>query len=104
VKALPSRASAQWFSERGNRGIESAQKEAARMGKGVGREAQLLFDHLAKTYSLQWQGKDIVSELGILIKSPYGAESCSGNDTEALDRFKKLVTTINDKIKSGEIA
>lgn len=68
------------------------------MGKGVTAEAQILFDHLYKTYRCKWRGKDIITELGITIRPPYTAESCSGKDSAALHRFKKLVESVNARI------
>jgi len=78
-------------------GLDKAAKVEQRTGKGVSDQAQRLFNALDKTYSLRWDGPNIVSELGIVIKPPYTADSCTGKDAAALSRFKKIVESINQR-------
>mmetsp|Transcript_40360 Transcript_40360/g.65001 ORF Transcript_40360/g.65001 Transcript_40360/m.65001 type:complete len:126 (+) Transcript_40360:256-633(+) len=84
-------------------GLRKAQKEINRIGKGVTPEAQILFDTLDKTYRLKWRGKDMITELGIVISPPYTPESCTGRDQAALHRMKQIVDMINRRIKNGEL-
>ncbi|GBG25390.1 Protein LSM12-like [Hondaea fermentalgiana] len=102
VEAIPA-LTADFVNRRSRQGLERAAKDAQRMGTGVTEEAQLLFNALDKTYNLRWEGPNIVSELGIIIKPPYTADACDGKDAAALNRFKKIVQSINQRIRNKEI-
>jgi len=85
-------------------GLQRGKRDFDRIGKDVSPQAQLLFNSLDKTYRLRWESKDIrINELGIVIKSPYNPENCSGKDLAALERIKLLVAKINERIRSGEL-
>ena len=76
----------------------------ARRGKGVGPEAQAMFDALYRTLPVEWHGKDIVVSSSVIVGAPYGPDDCrlanrSGN-AQALARVKKVVREIDSSLRS----
>ncbi|KAJ9664809.1 hypothetical protein H2201_005030 [Coniosporium apollinis] len=51
------------------------EKEAMR-GRGVGREAQEMFDALAKIYPARWDNSTIIVNDAVMIDKPYTPEAC----------------------------
>ncbi|KAI8349638.1 anticodon-binding domain-containing protein [Choanephora cucurbitarum] len=72
----------------------------AKMGVGVTKEAQDIFNALSKTLPCRWSKDTIVVMDEILISPPYGVEDCKANATSAplLARVKKVVSARNMKI------
>ncbi|KAF2012121.1 hypothetical protein BU24DRAFT_270165 [Aaosphaeria arxii CBS 175.79] len=52
--------------------IREMKKKDAQKGKGVTKEAQELFDYIARTLPLRWAGTQIVVNEASLIDAPYG--------------------------------
>jgi hypothetical protein len=78
--------------------ILQAQEEANKIGIGVTKEAQEIFNALSKTLPCNWQ-KDIIVVLNeVYIKSPYNIEDCYGNDINTLERVKKVLEGERKKI------
>lgn len=77
-------------------------KEAeARKGKGVGKEAQDIFDAMARTLPTRWDGTNIIVLDAILIGSPYRPEDCkagAGVQAGVLGRVKKVLEIERKKL------
>lgn len=71
--------------------VAAAEADALRIGVGVTREAQVLFDALAKTLPCRWKDKSIVVLDDVTISEPYRPESCAGGNPTALTRVQKVV-------------
>lgn len=72
------------------------QRCAEQIGAGVPREAQLLFNGLAKTMQCVWQGRDIVVDSqrtcgGVKIAEPYTVDTVSGQNAQLVSRVKKVL-------------
>lgn len=61
--------------QRVERAVAEDRKMRARVGKDVSEEAQRLFDALAKTLPVRWDGSRIVVMDEVLITAPYGVEN-----------------------------
>ena len=75
--------------------IARLKAEEARKGKGVGREAQEIFDRISRTLPTRWEGKDIIVSDAVVIEAPYRPEDCragTGAAKESLNRVKKVVS------------
>ncbi|MCJ1473402.1 hypothetical protein MMC13_002053 [Lambiella insularis] len=74
--------------------IARLKAEEARKGKGVTRDAQEIFDRIARTMPTRWDDKDIVVNENVVIQAPYRPEDCraeSGASKESLNRVKKVL-------------
>ncbi|OBZ81577.1 Protein LSM12 B [Choanephora cucurbitarum] len=71
----------------------------AKMGVGVTKEAQDIFNALSKTLPCRWSKDTIVVMDEILISPPYGVEDCKANATSAplLARVKKVINKQLDR-------
>lgn len=65
--------------------------ESERIGIGVTKEAQQIFNALSKTYPCHWQNQNIVVFNEVVISSPYTIDNCNGGDSMMLERIKKVV-------------
>ncbi|KAI8328661.1 anticodon-binding domain-containing protein, partial [Blakeslea trispora] len=67
--------------------------QVAKMGVGVSKEAQDIFNALSKTLPCRWSKDAIVVMDEILIAPPYGVEDCKANANSAalLARVKKVL-------------
>jgi len=68
--------------------LRGLREEAARIGVGVTKEAQEIFNALSKTLPCRWNKDTIMVFDEVSIKSPYGVENCYGSDPIVLDRVK----------------
>jgi len=64
--------------------IRKLQVQESRRGpKGTSKEDQDLFDALARTYPIRWEGSNMVVSDSVVIKPPYSVESCGTLSAEA---------------------
>lgn len=83
------------LSARADAAVARLKEAEARKGKGVGKEAQDIFDALAKSLPARWDGTNMVINDAVVIVAPYRAEDCrvgQGQPKEMLARVKKIVS------------
>ncbi|KAI9287041.1 anticodon-binding domain-containing protein [Umbelopsis sp. AD052] len=73
--------------------IKLASQQAARIGVGVSKDAQAIFDALSKTLPCRWAKDSIVVMDEVIISPPYNEENCRANpsSTASLARVKKVL-------------
>ncbi|CAO3622763.1 unnamed protein product [Cunninghamella blakesleeana] len=73
--------------------VKSVRQQNAKLGVGVTREAQDIFDALTKTLPCRWAGDKIIVLDEVVISSPYGVENCKANTSSegSLARVKKVL-------------
>ncbi|KAG2188987.1 hypothetical protein INT44_004129 [Umbelopsis vinacea] len=73
--------------------IKLASQQAARIGVGVSKDAQAIFDALSKTLPCRWAKDSIVVMDEVIISPPYNEENCRANpsSTASLTRVKKVL-------------
>ncbi|KAI9274287.1 anticodon-binding domain-containing protein [Phascolomyces articulosus] len=81
------------LSQRESSGVKHMRQRVAKMGVGVTKEAQDIFDALSKTLPCRWSNDTIVVLDEVLIQAPYGIENCKANASSAasLARVKKVL-------------
>ncbi|KDD73505.1 hypothetical protein H632_c2110p0 [Helicosporidium sp. ATCC 50920] len=80
------------------RAIQLAEKEAAKIGVGVSKRAQQVFDSISKTLPAVWDNKNIIVVDEIVVEHPYTAASCkalhsSPTSERALHRVQLVLTS-----------
>lgn len=81
--------------DRLRKAVLAEKKKEERVGKGVTKEAQVVFDGILRTgLPTRWVGKDIMVMDSVLVTSPYGSQNCKSVDknNQALARVKKVVS------------
>lgn len=94
IQALDARA----LKQREAKAVGEALDREARRGKGVTREAQDIFDAFSRTMPAHWHGQNIVVAETVTIAPPYRVDDCRPlveGDTAALDRVRKVVSTLS---------
>ncbi|KAA8902914.1 anticodon-binding domain-containing protein, partial [Sphaerosporella brunnea] len=76
-------------------------KRLARIGKGVTKEGQDIFDALSRTMPCRWAEKQIVVLETVIIAEPYGISDVKGNDQKAVKRVKQVLEGERRKLESG---
>jgi len=71
--------------------LRQLQEEANRIGEGVTREAQEIFNALAKTLPCRWRREAIIVFDDVVISPPYTGDKCTGRDPVTLDRVKLVL-------------
>ncbi|KAJ3373660.1 hypothetical protein GGF31_000504 [Allomyces arbusculus] len=71
--------------------VRVMQGKVAKLGVGVGRDGQEIFDALSKTMECRWHETAIVVMDSVLIAAPYTPAACQGNDERALMRVRKVL-------------
>ena len=74
--------------------LQLAEASLARVGVGVTKEAQSIFDALSKTMPCTWKDKTIVVMEAVHVAPPYSIDSCASKSeghSGALDRVKKVL-------------
>ena len=62
-----------------------------RMGDGVSKEAQDIFDRISKTMEVKWKGTSILVMNMVEIQDPYMLANCRSEDETALNRVKTVL-------------
>lgn len=87
--------------DREEKAIRAAEMEANKIGVGVTRQAQQIFDALCKTLPCRWDGQRIVVLDEIDISPPYSPQDCRSRhpeDTTAMARVKKVLTAERQRL------
>jgi len=73
--------------------VRKLQEQESRRGKGVGKEAQDVFDALVKTLPTRWHETSIIVLDSVRIDKPYRVEDCkaSAKDLSTLNRVKLIL-------------
>lgn len=77
-------------------------KRQQKLGKGVTKEAQDIFDALSRTMPCRWHEKQIVVLDSVIISEPYGSAEVKGSDQNAVKRVKKVLEGEKRKLESGK--
>ncbi|KAK9823738.1 hypothetical protein WJX72_005050 [[Myrmecia] bisecta] len=80
--------------DREERALQAALQEAAKIGVGVTKEAQTLFNALSKTMPTRWNNTTIVVLDEVSISEPYRLENCTTKhpeDKSTLQRVRKVL-------------
>jgi len=82
--------------ERETIAVQREMAKASLIASGVTREAQLIFNGLAKTMRCRWDGQDILLEYdrsdgGVRITSPYTSDKVAGKGEELVARVRKVL-------------
>jgi protein LSM12 len=75
--------------------LRDAAAAAARIGVGVSKEAQALFDALSKTYPCFWRDKSIVVMEDVVVSEPY--TDCTGGSTAANERVRMVLSALQPR-------
>uniref|UniRef100_A0A1J3J5N9 Protein LSM12-like protein n=1 Tax=Noccaea caerulescens TaxID=107243 RepID=A0A1J3J5N9_NOCCA len=78
---------------------ELAIRNFERIGVGVTKEAQKIFDALYKTLPVQWEKKDIVVMGEVRVCSPYDSDCVTGGTNAANNRVKKVLKLEREKLQ-----
>lgn len=73
----------------------------AKVGEGVTKEAQSIFDSLSRTLPCVWSGKAILVMESVLVMPPYTVESVSavgGGGDAALERIKRVLAAERQRL------
>ncbi|PVU99531.1 hypothetical protein BB559_000019 [Furculomyces boomerangus] len=87
-----------------NKALENAKAQSLRIGVGVTKEAQNIFDALSKTLPCRWVGDKIAVLDEVIIEPPYGILNCRSAASAAatLDRIKKVLHGEKQRLASLE--
>lgn len=85
---------------REERALLAAQMEADRVGEGVTKETQMVFEALAKTMPCRWQGKSILVLDLVTVNEPYTAEAATAAaaHTSTLLRVQKVLNAERERL------
>ncbi|KAI9761682.1 MAG: Triose-phosphate Transporter [Chaenotheca gracillima] len=69
-------------------------------GKGVGQEAQDIYDALKRTLPVRWYEQSIIVSEAVMISPPYTVDDCKAaqKETNALQRVKKVLEMERKKL------
>eukprot|EP00178_Gracilaria_changii_P024216 TRINITY_DN73004_c0_g1_i1.p1 TRINITY_DN73004_c0_g1~~TRINITY_DN73004_c0_g1_i1.p1 ORF type:complete len:199 (+),score=33.79 TRINITY_DN73004_c0_g1_i1:33-629(+) len=81
--------------------LKEMKEEAKKIGVGVTKEGQEIFNALEKTVPCKWEDKNIVVFDTIKIEPPYDVANCSGSDHTALERVKKVLEAERNRIRKN---
>ncbi|KAF2106300.1 anticodon-binding domain-containing protein [Lophiotrema nucula] len=82
--------------------IREMKKKDLQKGKGVTKEAQDIFDTIARTLPTRWNGTEIIVNDAVIIESPYAIENAraaTGKD-QSLAHIKKIMESYYQRKKT----
>ena len=74
--------------------VRAAEADAERVGVGVTRQAQLLFDALSKTYPCRWRETAIAVMDTVIIRPPYTPDACEGGNPTERERVQLVLASL----------
>eukprot|EP00775_Hariotina_reticulata_P007469 gene7469-7679_t len=79
--------------QREEKALLQAEGDMTKVGVGVTKEAQSIFDSLSKTMPCMWHGRNITVMDAVVVEPPYTVESVTTTSDHkgALDRVKKVL-------------
>ncbi|KAF2807765.1 uncharacterized protein BDZ99DRAFT_464678 [Mytilinidion resinicola] len=83
--------------------IRKIKERDAMRGRGVSREAQEIFDALARTLPCRWHNTDIIVNDAVRISKPYSLEDCKApqEKQQSIPHVKKVLENFFAKKRSG---
>jgi hypothetical protein len=81
--------------------LQQAESDMAKVGEGVTKEAQSIFDSLSRTLPCVWSGKAILVMDSVLVMPPYTVDHVSavgGGDNAALERIKRVLAAERQRL------
>ncbi|CAO3677259.1 unnamed protein product [Umbelopsis ramanniana] len=104
ASSAPRKVYIEQINQREAEAIKLASQQAARIGVGVTKDAQAIFDALSKTLPCRWAKDSIVVLDEVIISPPYNEENCRANasSTASLARVKKVLE--GEKKRLGAIS
>ncbi|VWU49090.1 lsm12, putative [Hepatocystis sp. ex Piliocolobus tephrosceles] len=86
--------------------IDNFKKNKMRIGVGITKEAQDLFDFIWKTHpDCAWSNKDILVLNGdIRIQPPYGPDNCVAKNEKLKERFTTVISKFRQKKNMSVVA
>lgn len=88
------------FKAREEAAVRQAEDEADRIGVGVTREAQDIFDALSKTLPVLWDNTIIVVMNEVRVSSPYFPDNVTGGPPAANERVKKVLELERERLQA----
>lgn len=92
--------------DREKKALQQAESEAGKVGVGVTKEAQAVYDALSKTMNCSWEGQAIVVMQEIRIAPPYGPADLSftgyHKDQGMMDRVRKVLQRERQRLGLGD--
>lgn len=76
--------------------IRQMQQRLKKIGVGVSKQSQAIFDALSRTLPCEWD-KDMIVVFGgdVRIRTPYRVQDVGGSDTGSIEHVKKVVGLIS---------
>lgn len=87
--------------KREEKAMQQAEVDASRVGVGVTKEAQAIFDAIVKTMPCVWRGRTIVVLDCVQIDDPYTPDSCASHEDQRSTRERVKTVLRNERDRLG---